>query len=66
MAAADVVTKEPMDMDNPLLTAPNMILTPHMAWASVEARERLVKVIAENLESYLKGEERCFIMEKTI
>lgn len=55
-AAADVVSAEPIKSDNPLLNAPNMILTPHIGWASVEARERLVKVVAENLKAYLKGE----------
>ena len=58
MAAVDVVTKEPMEASNPLLTAPNMIITPHLAWASVEARKRLVEVIAGNFESYLKGEKK--------
>ena len=55
-AAADVVTVEPMKEDNPLLTAPNMCLTPHLAWASVEARKRLIDVVADNVKSYLKGE----------
>ena len=54
-AAVDVVTVEPMAEDNPLLTAPNMCITPHMAWASVEARRRLIDVIAGNLKSYLEG-----------
>ena len=55
-AAADVVTYEPMRSDNPLLTAPNMRFTPHLAWASVEARKRLIDIVAENLKAYLKGE----------
>ena len=54
-AAADVVTVEPMKEDNPLLSAPNMTITPHIAWASVEARERLIDVIAGNLQAYLDG-----------
>ena len=55
-AAADVVSSEPMKEDNPLLTAPNMIITPHIAWASVEARERLIQTVAENVKAYLLGE----------
>ena len=54
-AAADVVTAEPMKAENPLLTAPNMVITPHMAWASVEARIRLIDVVAGNVKSYLDG-----------
>ena len=57
-AAADVVTVEPMCEDNPLLTAPNMCLTPHIAWASIEARQRLISVVAENVKAYLNGEEK--------
>ena len=57
-AAADVVTVEPMREDNPLLTAPNMCLTPHIAWASIEARQRLISVVAENVKAYLNGEEK--------
>ena len=48
-AACDVVSSEPMKADNPLLGAPNIRITPHMAWASVEARERLVEAIAQNI-----------------
>jgi glycerate dehydrogenase len=55
-AAADVVSVEPIKEDNPLLGAPNMILTPHIGWASVEARERLIQAVADNLSAYLKGE----------
>ena len=57
-AAADVVSAEPMRADNPLLSAPNMCITPHMAWASVEARERLIETVAENLRAYLNGERK--------
>ena len=55
-AAADVMTVEPMKADKPLLTAPNMTITPHIAWASVEARERLINTIADNLKAYLNGD----------
>ena len=55
-AAADVVSVEPMRADNPLLTAPNMVITPHIGWASLEARERLIETVAENVKAYLAGE----------
>ncbi len=52
---ADVVSKEPIRKENPLLTAPNCFLTPHIAWATKEARERLLAVSAENLRQFLNG-----------
>lgn len=52
---ADVVTTEPILADNPLLSAPNCILTPHIAWAPIEARKRLMKIAADNLASYASG-----------
>ncbi len=60
-AAVDVVSTEPMLLDNPLLTAPNLRITPHMAWASVEARRRLIRTVADNLLAYLAGEEKNVI-----
>lgn len=57
-AAVDVVCKEPMDPDNPLLTAPNCIITPHMAWAQGEARQRIIDITAENIRGFLKGAPR--------
>lgn len=53
--AADVVSVEPMKADNPLLTSPNTILTPHTAWAPKETRKRLIDMCAENIEAFLKG-----------
>lgn len=53
--AADVVSVEPMKADNPLLTSPNTILTPHTAWAPKETRIRLIDMCAENIEAFLKG-----------
>ncbi len=52
---ADVVSKEPIAADNPLLTAPNCYLTPHIAWAPKEARLRLHHIAAENLRTFLDG-----------
>lgn len=54
-AAVDVVSEEPMRRDNPLLTAPNCIITPHMAWAPIETRQRLLGVVAENIRGFLEG-----------
>ncbi|MBQ9941162.1 MAG: D-2-hydroxyacid dehydrogenase [Clostridia bacterium] len=53
--AADVLSCEPPKSDNPLLAAPNTLITPHLAWATFEARTRLMKVVKENLENFLKG-----------
>jgi glycerate dehydrogenase len=54
-AALDVVSKEPIERDNPLLTAKNCIITPHIAWAPKESRKRLLDTALENLDAYLKG-----------
>ena len=51
--AADVVSAEPITADNPLLTAPNCILTPHMAWAPAEARQRIIDITVQNIAGYL-------------
>ena len=53
--AADVVSKEPILPGNPLLTAPNCILTPHMAWAPIESRQRIFDCTAANIRAFLKG-----------
>jgi glycerate dehydrogenase len=55
---ADVLSSEPPDAENPLLTARNCCLTPHMAWATKEARERLMHLAAENIRSFLEGNPR--------
>jgi len=54
-AGLDVVTVEPMRPDNPLRRAPNCIITPHIAWASLAARRRLMQITVRNVESYLAG-----------
>ncbi len=53
--AADVLSVEPPPADNPLLTAPNCILTPHIAWASTESRRRLLDISAGNVAAFLDG-----------
>lgn len=57
-AAVDVVTEEPMQVSNPLLTAPNCIITPHIAWAPKESRQRLLDCCVENIRAFLQGKPR--------
>ena len=54
-AAVDVVSKEPMERSNPLLTAPNCIITPHMAWAPTESRQRILNITANSIAAFLDG-----------
>lgn len=51
----DVMSIEPMKADNPLRCAPNTVITPHIAWATKEARERLISVVASNIASFVAG-----------
>jgi glycerate dehydrogenase len=52
---ADVVTEEPPKADHPLLHAPNAFITPHIAWATVEARKRLLQTAIGNVEAFVNG-----------
>lgn len=54
-AALDVVSEEPIRDDNPLFGAPNLTLTPHIAWAALEARQRLMRVTAQNIAGFQAG-----------
>lgn len=54
-AAVDVVSTEPIRLDNPLMKARNMLVTPHIAWAPLEARTRLMNIAVENLRAFLDG-----------
>jgi len=54
-AAVDVAEKEPIAAASPLLTAPNCIITPHMAWAPLESRQRIMDTLAENIRAYQAG-----------
>lgn len=54
-AAVDVVSTEPIRGDNPLLTAKNCLITPHISWAPKESRERLMNIAVDNLRAFLDG-----------
>jgi glycerate dehydrogenase len=54
-AAVDVVSAEPIALNNPLLSAKNCIITPHIAWAALAARRRLMAATAENVAAFLAG-----------
>lgn len=54
-AGLDVVSTEPINRNNPLLSAKNCILTPHIAWAPKESRQRLMDIAVENLSQFIKG-----------
>lgn len=54
-AALDVLSEEPMNVNNPLLGVKNCIITPHIAWAPKEARQRLLNTTLKNLEAFLEG-----------
>ena len=55
-AALDVVYTEPIRTDNPLLDAPNCIITPHISWASIECRQRIMNTCADNIAAFIAGE----------
>lgn len=54
-AGLDVISKEPIDPDNPLLRAKNCFITPHISWAPRESRKRLMEIAIENLRQFLNG-----------
>lgn len=54
----DVVSAEPVREDNPLLSAPNCLITPHIAWAAKESRQRIMDSTEENIRAFLAGEPR--------
>ena len=53
--ACDVVSAEPIHPDNPLLTAPNCILTPHIAWAPLESRQRIMECTERSIQAFIEG-----------
>ncbi|MDR0898273.1 MAG: D-2-hydroxyacid dehydrogenase [Oscillospiraceae bacterium] len=54
--AVDVLSTEPPKADNPMLTAPNCVITPHIAWAPLATRQRLMDIAIENVRRFLAGE----------
>ena len=54
-ACLDVLSSEPPLPDNPLLSAPNCLLTPHVAWTAIEARKRLMQITADNIAAFQQG-----------
>lgn len=58
---ADVFSLEPPQADNPLLSAPHTILTPHVAWAPRQTRERLLEIAVGNVRAFLAGAPRNVI-----
>ena len=54
-ACLDVLSTEPPRADNPLLSLPNCYITPHIAWATAEARKRLMDIAIQNIRDFLDG-----------
>lgn len=57
-AAVDVVSTEPIERSNPLLSAPNCLITPHISWAATECRQRVIDITAGNIRCFLEGNAR--------
>lgn len=64
-AAVDVASVEPITDDNPLLTAKNCLITPHMAWSSLAARRRMMQITADNIRNFLAGTPSNIVNEAT-
>lgn len=62
-AAVDVLKTEPMSEDCPLLDAPNLIITPHTAWAPLTTRKRLLDIVTDNIKAFLEGKPKNNVAE---
>lgn len=62
-AALDVLNEEPMSSDCVLLNAPNLTITPHVSWAAKETRQRLVDIVVDNLECFIKGKPKNLVIK---
>lgn len=58
---SDAFIDEPINLNNPLLSAPNTVFTPHIAWESVEARRNIVRILAENLKAWMDGKPQSIV-----
>jgi glyoxylate reductase len=65
-AGIDVFEKEPTPRENPLLKLPNLVVTPHIASATHQARSKMAEVAAKNLVNVLKGEEPLFLFNQEV
>lgn len=62
-AGLDVLSREPMRADNPLIGVENCIITPHIAWKPTETRRRLFEIVADNLRAYQQGEPKNVVID---
>jgi glycerate dehydrogenase len=62
-ACLDVLSTEPPSVQNPLISAKNCFITPHFAWATIEARQRLMNITIENLKCFLSGNPKNIVLQ---